>query len=375
MFANSGLSVGVTSNHVAADGRSMNHFMKFWTSIHKSPQGEDLTSMSRAASYQAQEPNKGHNYAKLLEDSRDFSTIPALVKLLEVSSNPTLSTPSLICLSAARVCCANSKPVTSSSLPLPYCSKDIIKDSDGISSIFLKDLQSIEEYSGPTGEVPDDDVLITLVSKRAKIEKLKHCVKSQNYSKQANIHISSFTVTCAFMWVNLMKLHEKINGTLDDDVGFHFFVAVDCRERFLSKIPANYFGNCLTYILVPAKRRELLMGESGIVYAAKAIGRKINELDNIGALKGVENWIPNITEAFKRGPVVVVASSPKFQVYNTDFGWGKPKKFDMVHIAAHTCFSLSESRDEDGGLDIGIIVGRDKIDIFNAIFEQQLNKC
>ncbi|KAI9162625.1 hypothetical protein LWI28_029045 [Acer negundo] len=312
VFANSGFSVGVTSNHVAGDGRSINHFMKSWASIHKSPQGDhDL--------------------------------------------------------------------ITTSSLSLPYCSKDIIEDSDLIASNILKGIQSIGD-PGLSGDVPDHDhVLIPLVLKRAEIEKLKHFVKTTQSKNELDqqIFISSFAVTCAFMWVNLMKLHEQINGRQDDDdddVVYHFLAPVDCRERVLSEIPANYFGNCLTYILVPAKRSEL-MGESGIVFAAKAIGRKINEVGKLGAMKGLylENWIPNIREAFKRGPVVTVASSPKFQVYNTDFGWGRPKKFDLVHIAAYTCFSLAESRDADGGLDIGIIVERDKMDIFNAIFEQHLN--
>ncbi|KAK2650960.1 hypothetical protein Ddye_018449 [Dipteronia dyeriana] len=310
VFANSGFSIGVTSNHVAGDGRSINHFMKSWASIHKSPQGE-----------------------------HDF--------------------------------------ITTRSVSLPYCSKDIIKDSDGISSIVLKDIQSIGD-SCLSGEAPDDDdhVLITLMLKRAEIEKLKHCVKTNQSKNELDqqIHISSFAVTCAFTWVNLMKLHEQVNGKSDDDVVYHFLALVDCRERILSEIPANYFGNCLTYILVPAKRSEL-MGESGIVFAAKAIGRKINEVGKLGAMEDLhlENSIPSIMEVTKRSPVVSVASSPKFQVYSTDFGWGRPKKFDLVHIAAYTCFSLAESRDDDGGLDIGIIVQRDKMDIFKAIFEQQLN--
>ncbi|KAK4845784.1 hypothetical protein QYF36_009062 [Acer negundo] len=168
-----------------------------------------------------------------------------------------------------------------------------------------------------------------------------------------------------------MKLHEQINGSPDDDddVVYNFLAPVDCRERVLSEIPANYFGNCLTYILVPAKRSEL-MGEGGVVFAAKAIGRKTNEAGKLRAMKGfLEKAFPSI-KVFNQA-VVTVASSPKFQVYNTDFGWGRPKKFDLVHIGAYTCFSLAESRDDDGGLDIGIVVERDKMDIFNAIFEQQ----
>ncbi|KAL5789578.1 hypothetical protein ACOSQ2_004466 [Xanthoceras sorbifolium] len=95
------------------------------------------------------------------------------------------------------------------------------------------------------------------------------------------------------------------------------------------------------------------MGANGMVIATKAIGRKIYELD---------------------GRIVTVASSPKFRVYETEFGWAKPKKVEMVHITAYIGFSLCENREEDGGLDIGVVVGRDRLDLFNAIFEQTLQK-
>ncbi|KAL5854474.1 hypothetical protein ACOSQ4_004276 [Xanthoceras sorbifolium] len=45
VFPNSGISVGVTLNHAAADGRSFNHFLKFWASMNRS-RGENLTSLS-----------------------------------------------------------------------------------------------------------------------------------------------------------------------------------------------------------------------------------------------------------------------------------------------------------------------------------------
>ncbi|KAL5854480.1 hypothetical protein ACOSQ3_004291 [Xanthoceras sorbifolium] len=45
VFPNSGISVGITLNHTAADGRSFNHFLKFWASMNRS-RGEDLTSLS-----------------------------------------------------------------------------------------------------------------------------------------------------------------------------------------------------------------------------------------------------------------------------------------------------------------------------------------
>ncbi|KAH7575852.1 hypothetical protein JRO89_XS02G0231900 [Xanthoceras sorbifolium] len=115
------------------------------------------------------------------------------------------------------------------------------------------------------------------------------------------------------------------------------------------------------------------MGANGIVIAAKAFGRQIYELGKESAFKGAEKFPSDSKEIFEDGRVVTVASSPKFRVYETDFGWGKPKKVGMVHITAYIGFSLSENREEDGGLDIGVVIGRDRLDLFNAIFDQILH--
>ncbi|KAK4846760.1 hypothetical protein QYF36_021675 [Acer negundo] len=301
VFPNSGISVGVTLNHVAADGRSISHFMKFWASVHRS-NDLDLTSLS-----------------------------------------------------------------------LPYHNKNIIKDPNGLFSILLKDFRSWEDLGVAGDHVPVDNILITLVIKRLKIEQLKSCVTTQfkHDDELAHILISTFVIVCAYMWVNLMKLQEQISGSLNHEMLCYFIFLADCRERFEFSIPATYFGNCLTKVYVSAKRREL-MGENGVIVAAKAIGRKIYGLGN-GALIGADKWLSNSKEIVKHGRVVTVAGSPKFQVYETDFGWGRPKKFDMVHIGAYKTFSLIESGEEEGGVEVGLVIGRDKLQIFNSIFEQSFN--
>ncbi|KAL5789575.1 hypothetical protein ACOSQ2_004463 [Xanthoceras sorbifolium] len=218
-------------------------------------------------------------------------------------------------------------------------------------------------------QVPPDNVLITLVLKQTKIKQLKHWIATADNQQQSKIYgeeirISTFAVACAFMWVNLVKLREQIRGSLDDDddMLYHFLALADCRERFGSKIPA-------TYIL----RQLHLMGANGMVIAAKAIGRQIYELGKGSVFKGEEKFPSSSKEIFKYGRVVTVASSPKCRVYETDFRWGKLKKVEMVHINGYSCFSFAESRKEDGGLDIGVIVGRDRLDLFNTIFEQTLH--
>ncbi|KAH7529552.1 hypothetical protein JRO89_XSUnG0028000 [Xanthoceras sorbifolium] len=263
-----------------------------------------------------------------------------------------------------------STAVDLSSLSLPYHNKDIVKDPNGLSSIFLKDFRSWENSS--VGNDPSNNLLVTLVINREKIEQMKHWVESQskNDDELAQIRITTFVVTCAFAWVNLIKLQEKISGSVDDDMFYYFMSTADCRERFeFSSIPGTYFGNCLMYFLVTAKKREL-MEERGMAVAAKLIGRKIYEL-NRGVLVGAENWVSNSVKAVKSGRLVSVAGSPKSRVYETDFGWGRPKKSEAVHIGAYGAFSLHESREEEGGVQIGFVVERDKLDLFNAVFDQQ----
>ncbi|TXG55259.1 hypothetical protein EZV62_020515 [Acer yangbiense] len=264
VFPNSGISIGLTLNHLAADATSFYHFIKCWTWIHRS-QTEDLTSVS-----------------------------------------------------------------------LPYCKKDVIQDPYGIKSIYLKDIRSWGDL-GPVGEVDPGNVLITSIVKRAKIEQLKHLVTTQSKAngELLQMRMSTFVVTCAFMWVNLMRLQEKISGgLLGDDILYYFVIAADCRQQLAFPISGTYFGNCLAQILVSARRGEL-MGESGIAVAAKAIARKILEF-NKGALIGAEKWVSNTKEILKHGRLVSVAGTPKFRVYDTDFGWGKPKKYeDPSHPCAN----------------------------------------
>ncbi|TXG55262.1 hypothetical protein EZV62_020518 [Acer yangbiense] len=81
--------------------------------------------------------------------------------------------------------------------------------------------------------------------------------------------------------------------------------------------------------------------------AAIAIRRKICELGKGALVIGEEKWTPNANQVFKQGRVVTV------RVYETDFGWSKMKKSEMVHISPYRNFSLAESKEDDRGIEIG----------------------
>jgi hypothetical protein len=69
----------------------------------------------------------------------------------------------------------------------------------------------------------------------------------------------------------------------------------------------------------------------------------------------------------------MVSGSPKLDVYETDFGWGKPKKSDVVHHDSSGTISLSDCRDGGSGIEIGLALERSRMNNFMNIFHEQLD--
>ncbi|KAI4333130.1 hypothetical protein L6164_017973 [Bauhinia variegata] len=145
-------------------------------------------------------------------------------------------------------------------------------------------------------------------------------------------------------------------------------ILADCRNRLEFPLPSTYFGNCLMAHSVALERKELV-GENGIVEAVKAIGNKVKNLES-GVLRGAEKWISDVKRIRKLGqPRIVVAGSPRFVVYETDFGWVRPKKSEVVQIDATGSIALADSRDGNGGIEVGLALGRTQMNDFVTILE------
>ncbi|KAG6738089.1 hypothetical protein POTOM_059648 [Populus tomentosa] len=227
---------------------------------------------------------------------------------------------------------------------LPSHDRSGIKDPFELDSIFSKEWwswASSRDYNLRSNHDDQlrDKVRVTFTIGQTHIERLKDLVSIQcmkNY--QGQVHVSAFVVACAFIWVNMIKSQEKEASDLVDN------------DK------------------VPAKKSELL-GENGIIMAARAIGKKVKELES-GVFVGAEKWISNWKEVSEQGRLVTVAGSPKLRAYETDFGWGRPKKTEVLHIYASGGFHLCECRDGGGGLEIGLALPQGQMDVFCGIFEQ-----
>ncbi|GLT34604.1 hypothetical protein SLA2020_311690 [Shorea laevis] len=263
------------------------------------------------------------------------------------------------------VICKSKSDLISLGESLPIYNKDLIRDTGGNASIFMKDASEWEDLSS----IPLQKLRITAVINRSQIEILKNWVKrkSREESPLHPLRISTFIVTCAYMWVCLIKSQEtEMDDSTDHNVS-HFVFAADLCDRL--KIPATYFGNCLEPLFAEAKRGELL-GETGILAAAKAVGREIMELER-GALRGAERWVLRAKEISQSGGHLVnVAGSPKLRWYELDFGWGRPKKTEVADIGSNGLISIAESRDEEGGIEFGLALSKDESERFNAAFKE-----
>ena len=313
VFPNSGICIGVTFCHVAADGRAFHHFMKSWASICR----------------------------KIIMGDLDC-----------IDSNSTL---------------------------LPFHNREVIKDPNGLEPNFLEEwwnwASTWKEDTRLINEVLADKVRATFVLGQAHIKRLKHMITSQCVDKELEpLHVSTFVVTCALIWVYLIKSEDSPVSKfsdIDNDELYYFNFVADCRNRLEFPIPSTYFGNCLAICFVSLKRCELV-GENGIFSAVKAIGNKVRELES-GALEGAEKWLLDWKEISELGHFVAVAGSPRLGVYETDFGWGRPKKSEVVQIDVSGAISLAECGDEDGAIEVGLALSRENMDNFNAIFQHDLN--
>lgn len=307
VFPNSGICIGLAYNHVAADGRTFNNFMKTWASFYR------------------------------FGDSFSIKSLPCF-------------------------------------------DRKVIVDSHGLEGIFLnewwKRRYSKDIVAGNEANIASlsDMVRATFVVGSTDMERIKTWIiaecKKNNVSLP--IHMSAYVLTCAFIWVCLIKnqestIFEKCYG--DDPNYFGFIAGGITRLNF--PVPATYFGNCVGFGRAMAMRNEL-MGEDGVVVAAKAIGSTVKRLDKAffeGAAKWISDWEVML---FGSELHVMVAGSPKLDLYETDFGWGRAKKIEEISIDCKRAISLTESRDMEGGIEVGLALPKTKMDAFSSFFNEGL---
>ncbi|XP_071701248.1 malonyl-coenzyme A:anthocyanin 3-O-glucoside-6''-O-malonyltransferase-like [Rutidosis leptorrhynchoides] len=177
-------------------------------------------------------------------------------------------------------------------------------------------------------------------------------------------YVSSFTVACGYIWSCIAK-------SRNDDIHLFGF-AIDCKARLDPPVPSNYFGNCVEGCLVRTKT-SVLKRNNGFVMATKLIGESLhNKLTEKGEIvKGVEAY-KDTSNLGMPTCFIGVAGTPKLKYYETDFGWGKPKKFETISIDYDTSISMNACKELEDDLEIGVCLKNTEMESFVRLFEEGL---
>lgn len=114
-----------------------------------------------------------------------------------------------------------------------------------------------------------------------------------------------------------------------------------------------------------------------MVSAVVAFTKSISNLDHMNRfLISKQAAVPfiNSTTAETDNDIglTVVAGSPRFDVYSTDFGWRKPKTVEMTSIVRPGAICMSESKNGNGGVEIELVLKMGQMEVFASFFDQGL---
>ncbi|KAK1620843.1 hypothetical protein QYE76_026360 [Lolium multiflorum] len=258
--------------------------------------------------------------------------------------------------------------------PPPFLDRAVIADPDGLAARTLDEMRQLAASGPPPAPPPGPPPKLVIASftlSRCCIDKLKQRVAAAAGDKDAagaSVHCSAFTVACAFAWACLARAGA---AACDQDLA-HLLFSVECRRRLAPPVPQEYLGNCLRPCFVEVGARDLLAPD-GVATAAAAIGASIRALDVAGGvMAGAEGWFQKILSLVPRRPMSV-GGSPRYGVYDTDFGLGRPSKVELVSIdKTPGTVSLAEGTDGKRGIEVGVALPEAEMARFASCFSDGL---
>ncbi|KAJ4785568.1 HXXXD-type acyl-transferase family protein [Rhynchospora pubera] len=244
--------------------------------------------------------------------------------------------------------------------------RSIIPDPD--SSIYramLNDLSGTRNLNISGTQSDQEMLLATFKLKAEHIRLLKEVLLHEAAKRNVTVRCSTAVVSYAFVWVGSVK--TKLNMSEIEDA--YCIFAVDHRQLFKPPISENYLGNCIGPCVVQAKVNDLV-GPDGFFEACRAIGKAFDEVKRVG-IQDAKDWVKIALEMGSKKPFAT-SGSIRFKVYDVDFGWGKPAKVDIVSISNSGAMAVAPSREEQGGIEIGLCFTQRETDVFTNYIEGPL---
>ncbi|XP_071734417.1 protein ENHANCED PSEUDOMONAS SUSCEPTIBILITY 1 [Rutidosis leptorrhynchoides] len=165
--------------------------------------------------------------------------------------------------------------------------------------------------------------------------------------------ISSFQSVCALLWRAVTRARKFENSKTTT-----FRMAVNCRHRLEPKLDPYYFGNAIQSIPTYATAGDVLSHD--LKWCAEQLNKNVLSHDDTMVRRFVNNWEMD-PKCFPLGnpdgAMLTMGSSPRFPMFDNDFGWGKPvavrsgraNKFDGK-------ISAFPGKDGGGSVDLEVVL-------------------
>jgi hypothetical protein len=233
--------------------------------------------------------------------------------------------------------------------PPPVMDRTLVDDPSGGRPLYK--LPSTDEMEHV--KMADDQLVATFTLSKEDIQRVKDVVVAAAGARPPRC--TSLVATFGFIW----SCYQRAKHDAASNSGETYFVfPIDKRSRMKpDPIPDEYFGNCIGAVMQAAPKNQLAAaGSDGLLAACTAVAAAIEQA--VGKLESPEKialWVERIREASESGGgMLSVAGSPRFRVYDVDFGFGRPAKVEIVSVARTGAMAVAESRQSGGGMEVGM---------------------
>ncbi|KAL0740435.1 hypothetical protein Bca4012_081948 [Brassica carinata] len=151
------------------------------------------------------------------------------------------------------------------------------------------------------------------------VSELKAKANGEAVGSDDNLVISSFQAVLAHMWRSIIR-----NSDLNPEDVIHCKLAMDIRQRLNPPVQKECFGNMVGLATTTTTAGEML--SNGLGWTALQLNKTVGSQTNEELRRFAENWVknPKIPNLLVVNNSLIVAGSPRFNVFGNDFGWGKP---------------------------------------------------
>ncbi|XP_052200570.1 uncharacterized acetyltransferase At3g50280-like [Diospyros lotus] len=145
-------------------------------------------------------------------------------------------------------------------------------------------------------------------------------LKAKANAEMESTTISSLQALLAHLWRSVARCLQ-----LNSAQELRYMLPIGARSRLQPALPETYFGNSLVMEILTATAGELR--REGLGRAAWRLNRAICSKTSEEVVELFKSWVENPkmpTLDGLTGNCLITSSSPRFNVYGNDFGWGKP---------------------------------------------------